>query len=82
MVNHRKLRELCHFQYWLGSNYTTLPTNSIEMTERASKYNAELNKAIRYKCLLCGRDKFTRKSPHNCNSGFRKHKIQWEVIQH
>lgn len=38
-------------------------------------------KLIRYKCLLCGRDKFTRKSPHNCNSGFRKHKIQWEIIQ-
>lgn len=44
MISHVKLRELCNFQYWLGSNYTTLPTNSTEMTERASKYNAELKK--------------------------------------
>ena len=31
----------------------------------------------RYKCLLCGRDKFTQKSPHKCVYGFRKHKIKW-----
>ena len=35
---------------------------------------------VNYKCLLCGRDKFTRKSPHNCNNGFRKRKIQWIEI--
>ena len=35
---------------------------------------------VRYKCLLCGRDKFTRKTPHNCGKNFRKHKIEWEVI--
>lgn len=34
----------------------------------------------RYKCLLCGRDKFTRKSPHNCVGGYRKHHIQWEAL--
>jgi hypothetical protein len=78
--NQRKIRELCNFQYWLGSNYTTLPTNSIEMTERASKYYLEKNKEVRYKCLLCGRDKFTSKSAHNCVGGFRKRKIQWEVV--
>jgi len=36
---------------------------------------------IRYKCLLCGRDKFTQKSPHNCVGGFRKHKIKWQKIE-
>lgn len=34
----------------------------------------------RYKCLLCGRDKFTAKQPHNCVGGFRKRKILWEEI--
>jgi hypothetical protein len=38
------------------------------------------SKPIRYQCLLCGRDKFTRKSPHNCNDGFRKRKIIWREI--
>jgi len=37
-------------------------------------------KPVRYRCLLCGRDKFTRKIPHNCNGGFRKRNIQWEPI--
>lgn len=32
----------------------------------------------RYRCLLCGRDKFTRKTPHHCNTGYRKHNIKWE----
>ena len=80
MINHRKLRELCHFQYWLGTNYSDLPTDSTNMTERASKYYLEQNKAVRYKCLLCGRDTFTRKSPHNCVGGFRKRKIQWQEV--
>lgn len=30
-----------------------------------------------WKCMLCGRDKFTRKSPHKCKGGFRKRKIAW-----
>ena len=37
-----QMRELCEFQYWLGSNYNNLPTNSIEMTERAFKFMAYL----------------------------------------
>lgn len=37
-------------------------------------------KPTRYRCLLCGRDKFTRKSPHNCKGGFRKRNIQWQPI--
>lgn len=34
----------------------------------------------RYKCLLCGRDKFTHKTPHKCIGGFRKRGIKWEEI--
>jgi len=34
----------------------------------------------KYKCLLCGRNKFTHKSPHYCAGGFRKHKIKWESV--
>ena len=34
----------------------------------------------RYRCLLCGRDKFTHKTPHNCVGGYRKRKIKWEPI--
>ena len=37
-MKHKTLRKLCNFQYWLGSNYNTLPTNSVEMTKRAIKY--------------------------------------------
>lgn len=33
-----------------------------------------------WKCMLCGRDKFTRKSPHKCKGGFRKRKIVWEKV--
>lgn len=33
-----------------------------------------------YKCLICGRDKFTQKSPHRCIGGFRKRKLRWEEI--
>ena len=37
-------------------------------------------KPIRYKCLLCGRDKFTQKTSHYCVGGYRKHKIKWQPI--
>ena len=30
-----------------------------------------------YKCMRCGRDKFTSKQPHNCDAGFRKRNIIW-----
>ena len=39
-----------------------------------------VEKPIRFKCLLCGRDKFTHKSPHYCIGGYRKHKIKWQPI--
>jgi hypothetical protein len=35
----------------------------------------------KWKCLLCGRDKFTHKSPHYCADGYRKHKILWQQIE-
>jgi hypothetical protein len=38
MATHKQLRDLCHFQYWLGSNFTTLPTDSTEMTKRSCEY--------------------------------------------
>ena len=41
---HEQLRRLCAFQHWLGTNYTTLPTDSGEMTKRARLYHIELNK--------------------------------------
>lgn len=34
-----------------------------------------------YRCLLCGRDKFTRKSPHKCIDGFRKHNLVFQKIK-
>ena len=34
----------------------------------------------RFICLLCGRDKFTRRSPHYCIGGYRKHHIKWQEI--
>lgn len=34
----------------------------------------------RYRCTLCGRDKFKRKTPHRCNGQYRKHHIIWEEI--
>lgn len=35
----------------------------------------------RWKCMLCGRDKFTHKSPHKCVGGYRKRKIIWQEIE-
>lgn len=35
---HEELRELTAFQHWLGTNYTTLATDSEEMTKRAILY--------------------------------------------
>ena len=40
----------------------------------------EKKEPIRYRCLLCGRDKFTRKTPHHCLGGFRRRNIKWEEI--
>ena len=37
-------------------------------------------KPKRYKCLLCGRDKFTQKQAHICENGYRKRGIKWEEI--
>ena len=31
-------------------------------------------------CLLCGRDKFTHKSPHKCRGGYRKKGIKWGIL--
>ena len=34
---------------------------------------------VTYTCLLCGRNRFTRKTPHYCAGGYRKHHIKWEL---
>ena len=36
-----------------------------------------INENQKLTCLLCGRDKFIRKTPHNCIGGFRKKRIKW-----
>jgi len=36
---------------------------------------------VRFKCLLCGRNKFTRKTAHYCVGGYRKRHIKWEIIE-
>jgi len=36
-----------------------------------------INEKQKLTCLLCGRDKFIRKSPHYCVGGYRKRKIVW-----
>jgi len=33
-----------------------------------------------WKCLLCGRDKFTHKTPHKCVGGYRKRNIIWQKL--
>lgn len=40
------------------------------------KFPMECN--IVYTCKLCGRN-FTKKIAHNCNTGFRKRNIKWEI---
>lgn len=39
------------------------------------------DKPKRFRCKFCGRDKFTKKSPHNCVGGFRKRNIEWEELK-
>jgi DNA-directed RNA polymerase subunit RPC12/RpoP len=35
----------------------------------------------RYKCLICGRDKFQRRNePHWCNGNYRKHRQRFQAI--
>lgn len=41
-----KLRLLCLFQHWLGSNYNNLPTDSGNMTKRSRKFLKENEQAF------------------------------------
>ena len=34
---------------------------------------------MKYKCRHCGRT-FNEKCAHNCNTGFRKRNIGWEIV--
>jgi hypothetical protein len=47
----------------------------------AQIYDEKFSNPLRWRCNLCGRDKFTRKSPHRCNSDFRKRGIDWEIFR-
>ncbi len=38
-------------------------------------------KPKKYKCKLCGRSGFTKKSPHNCVGGSRKRNFEWEELK-
>ena len=35
----------------------------------------------KFKCLHCGRDKFTQKGPHICNGTYRKRGLKWTTVQ-
>ena len=47
---------------------------------KVSNRTLEDIKPTRYKCLRCGRDKFTSKQAHKCDTGFRKRNIIWRPI--
>jgi len=40
-----------------------------------------MNNSQRYKCLLCGRDKFTQKQPHICGVSYRKRGLKFEEVK-
>lgn len=62
--------------------------NEVQYWNRHRELKAELQailkgvnpKPIRYKCILCGRDKFTKKTAHHCINGYRKHGIEWMPV--
>ena len=35
---------------------------------------------MKYKCKHCGRI-FTQKCAHNCNTGFRKRHLDWDIVE-
>lgn len=47
---------------------------------RESKHNT-CQKGVKYKCTICGRNKFDSKQPHKCVGGFRKSGFVWEVVK-
>lgn len=51
------------------------------MLRSVVKFVKEKREPGSYKCLLCGRDKFTHKQPHKCLGGFRKRKIPWQKLK-
>lgn len=53
----------------------------IEAQKIVEAYKLQQTVSCRWKCMLCGRNKFTRKSPHKCVGGFRKRKIIWQKVE-
>lgn len=35
---------------------------------------------MKFRCLRCLREKFTKKGPHICKGEFRKRNIKWEEV--
>jgi hypothetical protein len=66
ITKHDKLRLLCHFQHWLGSNYDNLPCDSGNMTKRSRKFLKDNEQAFSLfdvsdqRELLCAFFKFFR----------------------
>lgn len=40
-----------------------------------------IEKPKNYRCKLCGRDKFTKKSHHNCKGRYRTGGFEWEELK-
>ena len=67
------------------SMFSTIDETPIvrEQKEPEQQSNCNLPDVIHsgnWKCLLCGRETFTHKTPHKCKGGYRKRNIIWERI--
>ena len=57
---------------------TNIPNE--EQTGRLQQTAVGGSAELRWRCMLCGRDRFTQKGPHKCVGGFRKRRIRWERV--
>lgn len=91
-VNYKDLLDVeefdkfCDFLAWLKKHRENKPqeTSNIidgaEADENCDTTNPPKEQP-KYKCLLCGRNKFTRKQPHKCNGQNRKRGLKWEKVK-
>ena len=68
----RRLQRMCE------GKPKTLESSNCNIADVTNRTFAK--KIVGYKCLLCGRDKFIRRTPHNCVGGYRKRHLKWEPI--
>lgn len=45
-----------------------------------SGLSLEQGTPARWECTVCGRDKFTKRTPHKCVGGYRKKNLKWRPI--